>query len=648
LVGEVLAVVPSTELTSPGEEWAEASTNAALRLGDALRTNEQGNAVVRLAGAGQMRIGPGSLVRFAEFSGEEGGDGEQELRLVIEEGALDVAMAEGEAPLLVLDSPEGRIRVDRGSQLRLTIDEANQVQLEVMVGLAHLEQEGEDLEVGAGQTIFLGEAQPVPVQPITDGGAGALGSNSASEADSAATDEQPVAQTSDPDLALVLSEAVRVQISRGAVLQVQAPGDEGFSRVRGARTKLAPGTQIRVSGRRGVRFSGPAGASIEVQPGGQGVVLGQEGQKLGMQLHRGSFSAQSAAKAQAFVAVRDGVVETASMGKGARFTASTVGRGRARVAVKQGAAEVRVGGERQLVETGAELVFGGGQAPSISHRPEVPPVLPSASAVIHDPQRQGHFTVRFEPLPGCELYRFQVTHNGRDYLNGVTSKTYLPFTNVRLGDYRWQASCASPSGQGERRQGRVVRRADKSGQLVLPTGAPRNRLESDGQNYTIMYQNKLPALTLHWSKAPRASAYALEVYDDSSGRRVHRGRQSKASKTFRSGFFSEGSYYWFFRAEGASRRAASPVTRVGVRFDNVLPAIQIMEPRDGATMSGGTVRVRGVVAVGSSVVVSAVQLELSGDFRFDQEVPIGPRNMLVFQVTTPRRGSSFYLRHLRR
>jgi len=162
-----------------------------------------------------------------------------------------------------------------------------------------------------------------------------------------------------------------------------------------------------------------------------------------------------------------------------------------------------------------------------------------------------------------------------------------------------------------------------------------------------MYQNRLPSISLVWSGAPEAPRYTLEVYDDGSGRRLHSRSLGRAAHSFRSGTFQEGSYYWLFRAEGGESRGASPVSRFRITYDNVMPAIHIIEPRNGASASG-SVRVRGVVAVGSTVSANGVSLELTGDYRFDQEVPVGPGNLIIFRVSTRGRGTGLYLRHLGR
>jgi hypothetical protein len=172
-------------------------------------------------------------------------------------------------------------------------------------------------------------------------------------------------------------------------------------------------------------------------------------------------------------------------------------------------------------------------------------------------------------------------------------------------------------------------------------------LDSNGKTYNVTYQNRLPAITLRWSDAPEASRYRLQVYNDASGRLVYGASHINPTRSFRSGFFREGRYYWFFRAEGETTGPrASKVTKARIAYDNVTPAIYIAEPREGAPASG-SIRVRGRAAVGSKVRVNGTSLDLGGDYRFDQVIPTGG-NLLIFRVSTPGRGTGLYLRHLGR
>jgi hypothetical protein len=296
-----------------------------------------------------------------------------------------------------------------------------------------------------------------------------------------------------------------------------------------------------------------------------------------------------------------------------------------------------------------ETVLVGDRSLSVLPVRDVFPILQGGSAVIHDPQRTGGFTVRFPAIEGCERYLIVVDHNGARLLEAVSTRPGFALDGLSYGAYRWSATCLGGEGAEvtDDHQGRVSRASDQSGNVTLPTTVPSNSLDSGGRQYTVTYQNRLPAITLRWSGAPEAGGYRLDVFDNASGRRLHSGQGARPAQSFRSGFFQEGSYYWIFRAEGAGANAASPLTRMRIVFDNQMPSIQILEPREGASASG-SVRVRGLVSVGSTVTVNGVPLDLGGDFRFDQTVPVGPGNLLVFRVTTLRRGSALYLRHLGR
>jgi hypothetical protein len=417
---------------------------------------------------------------------------------------------------------------------------------------------------------------------------------------------------------------------------------------------------------------------------------GQEAE-LHLLVQNGSLDVASSEGSGSPVVVLQGPAGRLKLRRGSRLRLSVDdGEQRMRVEVVVGAAELERDGESAAIATGADLVVtvgvaelvpygaqeprreadagtdaaatagdadqleagivvdGAVELPVLDER-DVQPILRSGSEVVHDPQPNGGFTVLFPAIEGCSRYRVEVRRGGDVVLDAISTRPGFSLADVPYGEYRWRAAC---DGIGEmpatsEHEGRIARRADRSGQAQVPTAPLHNTLDSTGRQYTVLYQNHLPAITLRWSGAPEAERYRLDVYDNASGRRLHSGQHERASQGFPPGFFREGSYYWVFRVEDASGRRASPLTRVQLVFDNQMPSIQIIEPREGAAATG-TVRVRGVAAAGSTVTVNGVHVALSGDSRFDQDVPIGPGNVLVFRVSAPRRGSGLYLRHLSR
>lgn len=636
-VGRIARLEPVTEVAVGGEAWTEAAVDVRLAVGDALRTKESGTAELEIFGHGTIRVTPGSTVRFTQ-GGAQGG---QELGLLIENGALEASLDQAsDAPLLVLDGRGGSARLESGSKAKLFIGDGEQLNLEVEVGRAKVEEGGRSSDVEAGASYRFGEERPVPTQ-ITDAdieggvGEGDAGDDAGDAGADAESEEM---------------EGVPLKLGRGAKVVIRLPGEEEYSPIgKRRRLVLEPGTAVKVS-RGDVQIAGPDGASVKLMDGAQGVVIGSSGARLAVRLGGGSAEASSGGGGVASLSLPGGSAET-SPASYAAFKARVLSKTRSRINVTSGVAIVNSGGETKRAETGTEVTLTGDKRLSLAPMGEVRPFLPSGSAVVHDPRRMGGFTIRFQPIANCSEYLVKVQSRGKRVLEAISTRPKIALDNLGYGGYQWRASCLTPSEGSElpadERDGRVTRVGDRSGHVRLPTKAPRNALESDGRRYVVTYQNLLPAITLRWSQAPQASSYRLEVYDDASGRRVHAGSHNNPRSSFKSGFFRDGRYYWFFRANGVKGKAVSPVTKARIEFNNVLPRIHIIEPREGSAASG-SVRVRGVVAVGSSVTVNGVSLQLTGDFRFDQTVPVGPGGLLVFAVATPGRGSGLYLRHLGR
>lgn len=631
LIARVVQLVPVTEVSTRGSQtWEAASTNAGLGLGDALRTGEAGSATLDVIGQGAIKIGPNSLVRLGEVGQAQ--QQERELQLILETGEMEVETDYAGAPALVLTGPDGQnVRLGQGSRVVWGLDEAERLRIAVEEGTARVEHQGETTELGSGQVFSLGEAERLEIETPPDAGpAKAAPADAGLDDADQDDDEEPL-------------EGLTVRL-RGTSIEVKRPGDERYSRAQRARTKLEPGTGIRVTGRRPLELVGPDGATVELLPGSKSIFRGTGGGRLSVGLAGGAAIGRSDGAGVAALTMPGGSAETTNLGGSSAFTATVRDRTSSKVLVNSGAAIVTTEGRREQLLTGSEVVLGARQF-TIERPRETPPIF-NGSAAVYDPQRRGNFTVRFPAIDGCSTYAIHVDHNGSRHVRAVTDRPLLVVHNAEYGNYDWRAACLvdGEPNWAEKREGRVARRGDSSGRFKLPTKAPRTSLDSDGRSYTVTYQNRLPAISLRWSKAPEAPSYHLEVVDDRTGRKVYTGSVSRPARGFRSGFFQEGRYYWFFRASGGSKRVASPITSAQISFDNVAPAIQIIEPREGASASG-TVRLRGIAAVGSRIVANGVPVELGGDYRFDQQVPVRG-NLLLIRVVAPRRGTGYYIRHL--
>jgi hypothetical protein len=640
LLARVVQIDPVTEISSSGSAWQPASPDDGLNEGDALRTGDAGRATLEVIGQGAVKVGPRSLVRFGD-PGEAGGRGGNELRLVLETGELMAEASTTEAPALVLTGPSGEaVRLERGSKVRLVFDEAERLRLEVEAGTTNIEHQGQTTKVAAGQTFSFGVAERVPttkVAGVPDAGRVApVEAGDAGPADAAADGD-----AGEP------AKGIQIRNLGGAVVEVREPGAEEYTPLKRTRSTVEPGSSVRVSGSDGVEVSCCGGTAVVLQPGSNAVVGGARGNRLLVRLSGGRAEATGGAGGVASLDVPGGHVESAEVGVAGTFVAAVRDARSTRVIVRSGAAVVVSGGRRELLYTGAEVVVDSREL-TITRATEVRPTF-TGSATFFDPQPRGTFTIRFDPIAGCSTYMIRVDRGGRRNIEALTDRAMIVVHDGDYGEYRYRAACMIDGAPRwtEAIEGRVSRQPDRSSHAELPTKAPSSALDSDGRTYTVTYQNLLPAITLRWTRAPEASSYSLEVVEDGTGQRMHRSTSTRPVMSFRSGFFREGRYYWYFRTEGTDPRVTSPVSFAQVTFDNVAPTIHIIEPAEGAPATG-TVRLRGVAAVGSTVHANGVALELGRDFRFDQQVPVGPDNLLIIRVATPGRGSGYYLRHLNR
>lgn len=184
---------------------------------------------------------------------------------------------------------------------------------------------------------------------------------------------------------------------------------------------------------------------------------------------------------------------------------------------------------------------------------------------------------------------------------------------------------------GEARSTSVVRVLRDAGTAPLPRTPPTSRVELDGRNYTVLYQNQLPAFEVRW---PGAASARLLV--DGSDRGAGRGRWE-----LEGGALSEGAHRLSARAGG--RRA--PETRVTIRFDNVAPKIALRHPANHSFTAGETVRVEGVLLPGWEAHLGEGEPS-RGHFDLPHRVR-EDRDGFAVELRHARRGVHYYLREAR-
>jgi hypothetical protein len=173
-----------------------------------------------------------------------------------------------------------------------------------------------------------------------------------------------------------------------------------------------------------------------------------------------------------------------------------------------------------------------------------------------------------------------------------------------------------------------------AGTRKLPARAPTSRVDADGREYNVFYQNQRPNIVVRWPRAPQAESYTLSV--DGKERSV-----KEAEHTFRSGRLSDGTHKVTFAAAGRRSRPATIV----VRFDNAAPKASLTSPAEGGFAPGESVTVEGVALPGWKVAAEGGTITMDEDQRFSgQVVTTAERPDIALRLTHPRLGTHYYLR----
>ncbi len=181
----------------------------------------------------------------------------------------------------------------------------------------------------------------------------------------------------------------------------------------------------------------------------------------------------------------------------------------------------------------------------------------------------------------------------------------------------------------------VIRILRDGGTRKLPQFAPSASIVTDGRRYTVMYQQKLPRVTVSWPTAPQASSYSLRV----GGRVI----KTKAPHyVFSSGALRRGKHSLVFSAASSPPRQ-SRTTVVSVVYDTQAPAARVSTL--GGFAPGSEVKVRGQALPGWSVSVEGKELQMDKQRRFSGEY--AGEGTLPIAFSHPTHGIHYYLRRPR-
>jgi hypothetical protein len=189
-------------------------------------------------------------------------------------------------------------------------------------------------------------------------------------------------------------------------------------------------------------------------------------------------------------------------------------------------------------------------------------------------------------------------------------------------------------------KGRVTVVAD-SGRKRLPKDAPSSTIDVDGRRYNILYQTKLPQVTVRWPEAPLGQTYTLHI--TSSGKTKSMSTP-KPELRLSSGDLKEGLHRLKFEAKGKLSRT-SRVTEVQIGYDNAAPVVGILSPSEKGFGVGDTVEIAGESAPGWTASVPGGNLSVDAQNRFKGSILFqGPSRGIAIRLSHPSRGVHYYIR----
>lgn len=392
--------------------------------------------------------------------------------------------------------------------------------------------------------------------------------------------------------------------------------DAHFRLFNGAKLRLKPSSKIRFQ--RG-KAKGTIGLNVDV---GEADVESTEGQVL----IDSEFGALVLDKNSAFTMSRNGgrLVVDVELG---RLEIGRDGR-----AVSAGESlELELGGLVLDVPVEATATVA---PPAVSVQPEVVPlvlgdgvsradvvVAAGESFAVHDPRPPTAIGVTVGGV--CQgPARFSV---GKLRTEG-TAQTNL---SLPVGQHRYEVRCLDkPEVVVSSGDIRIIR---DSGSRELPSFSPTANVTTDGRRYTVMYQHRLPTVTISWPTAPAAPSYSLQI----NGRTI-----TTTTPSHRLASLSRGSHRVTFSAATTPARQ-SRLTTVDVVYDTQAPAARVSDLQSGYT-PGESVTISGQALPGWDVSVGDQPVELGAQQKFSTEIT--GKEAIPILFSHPTHGKHYYLR----
>jgi hypothetical protein len=575
--------------------WQSAPVGAEFRLGDGVRSQADSGATFSLGRGAQLTLAPKSMVRFLS----RGRQGATAIDVQVGEATLET----GNAELRVI-SAVGGLLIEPHSRIRFA-KSGRGVRFEVALGSLRLEEGARTLiSAGDGIEVALGGA----VLERYGFDAGVMPAAPLSSADESGS---PV------------GVAIQAETTGSGATRRDAQGS--WNPLPEGQSTLAPATTLKIEGDTRVRVRrGPEEATLGP---GEFVVGGPEGQLVRAAL--GPIRLSSSGRTS--IAVPGGVIVAQEpdtiadvMVGGDRGTTVSVRQGGVRVNA-QSTDDLGGGEVGALTADGKLSVAGRGPAP--------PDLVAQAgdSFTIHDP---GPPTVVGIDIHAACPRGAVLRMSNTQWSSGKTLATL----RLPAGAFHYTVHCLGPDGPAEpaARSGTINVIRDAGTAPVVRT-APVTSVDTDGRRYTVLYQSRLPKISVGWSGAPSAPYYTLHV----DSRTI---RTSTPNHSFGEGAMPEGTHTVVFEA-ATNPPKKSRVTTIAVTLDRATPTATISYPANGAFSASSEVTVSGVALPGWKVRVGDQEVTPDGQSRFETKatMPAG-RTCLPVAFESPGRGTHYYLR----
>lgn len=584
-------------------QWQAAAPGAQFEIGEALRTARQSGAAVRFDDGAKLNLEESTTIRFLAVnpeSGERGIDVEAGSAILETSGTMKLRTGIGLAV------------IEGGSVLHLTRKEKG-VQFLVSVGLARLQgpdgsttevRAGEAIEVGIGMAI-LDRTEPEPAVA-------------------------PTAVAAPPPESKLPGPIVVTVSGPGA--QLMLPGSTAFRSLAEGTREVPPGSRLKLAQKSNATVTRDSQSAELSGPGSYWV--GGQGADL---VRPENGSALIDVVGRDLTLVVPGGTLTALGSQGRAVAQVQVKQGRFDVQVRRGKLRAELQGKVEILNAG-EGLRGGPADFSISGRglDFADLTAPAGSGLmIHDPA---------PPTAVGIVTRGKCPHLGLVELmragKVVSSAVDREQANLSFekGTTDYQLRCLSDQGDlSAPVAGARITIYQDAGTSALAKSPPTTSVEVDGRSYTVLYQNRLPGITVRWPGAPQADSYTVSVRSAGGSKQF---TTQLPVHSFQSGSLPEGTHtFKFTGSNGRVSRASS----VSIQFDNAAPKASILSPGTETFGPGSTVKVSGISLPGWKVSVGGTQFPMDSQHRFSGEATAGNRG-LVLRFEHEQRGVHHYLR----